>query len=52
MLGTISPRVWHMLRFYLAISEFDNVVAKVGERRLCDYYAEFKPEVLGGLHRG
>lgn len=52
MLGLISPRVWHMLRFYLAISEFDNVVPAVGQRRLSEYYSEFKPEVLGGLHRG
>jgi len=52
LLGLISPRVWHMLRFYLAISEFDNVVPAVGQRRLADYYTAFKPEVLGGLHRG
>jgi uncharacterized protein YbjT (DUF2867 family) len=52
MLGVISPRVWHMLRFYLAISEFDNVVPAVGRHHLADYYAAFKPQVLGGLHRG
>jgi uncharacterized protein YbjT (DUF2867 family) len=51
LLGVISPRVWHMLRFYLAISEFDNIAPKVGTLRLCDYYAERQPGVFGGMHR-
>ncbi len=54
LLGLISPRVLDMLRFYLAISIFDNVAPVAGQRRLVDYYAQAatqKPGILGGLHR-
>lgn len=55
LLGIISPRVLDMLRFYLAISIFDNIAPVAGQRRLADYYAEAannKPGIIGGLHRG
>lgn len=54
LLGIISPRVLDMLRFYLAISIFDNIAPVAGQRRLADYYAQAangKPGILGGLHR-
>lgn len=54
LLGIISPRVLDMLRFYLVISEFDNIAPIAGQRRLADYYAQAasnKPGILGGLHR-
>ena len=54
LLAIISPRVLDMLRFYWAISVFDNIAPVAGQRRLADYYAEaarHKPGVLGGLHR-
>lgn len=54
LLALISPRVLDMLRFYWAISVFDNIAPVAGQRRLSDYYAEAarqRPGVLGGLHR-
>lgn len=51
LLWLISPRAGQMLKFYLVISVFDNVVAKVGRQRLEDYYQQKRPGIIGGLHR-
>jgi uncharacterized protein YbjT (DUF2867 family) len=53
-LWPISPRACDMLKFYLAISKFDNVAPVMGRQRLVDYYAaraQQSPSILGGMHR-
>ncbi|MBX3458368.1 MAG: NAD(P)H-binding protein [Planctomycetes bacterium] len=54
LLWLASPRAGQMLKFYLVISVFDNVVPTAGKQRLEDYYqqkARQSPGIIGGMHR-